>query len=188
MKPRTTAQLSRAALITTLYMVLTLVPPFNALSFGAVQFRLGEALVLLPFLLDEAVPGVVAGCLVANFFSPFGIVDVVVGTGVTLSAALLTRSLRRTRRAWLGAMPPILLNAVVVPLYVSTLTLPAATAGSRPASIGQALVFAWSHLSWSVYIPVAATILAGEAAVVLLLGLPLLGLVRRYMNPSREAL
>ena len=101
MKPRTTAQLSRAALIAALYMVLTLVPPFNALSFGAVQFRLGEALVVLPFLLDEAVPGVVAGCLVANFFSPFGLADVVIGTGVTLAAALLTRSLRRTRRAWL---------------------------------------------------------------------------------------
>ncbi|HNW84367.1 MAG TPA: QueT transporter family protein [Candidatus Cryosericum sp.] len=186
MKPRTTAQLSRAALIAALYMVLTLVPPFNALSFGAVQFRLGEALVLLPFLLDEAVPGVVAGCLVANFFSPFGLADVVIGTGVTLAAALLTRSLRRTRRAWLAAMPPIVLNAAVVPLYVSTLTLPAATADPRATGIGQVLEYIWSHLSWSVYIPVAATILAGESAVVLLLGLPLLGLVRRYVGPSRE--
>ncbi|HEY9093850.1 MAG TPA: hypothetical protein VIN62_03355, partial [Candidatus Cryosericum sp.] len=59
---------------------------------------------------------------------------------------------------------------------------------SRPTSIGQALAFVWSHLSWSVYIPVAATILAGESAVVLLLGLPLLGLVRRHIGPSREAL
>ncbi len=186
MKRRTTAQLSRAALIAALYIVLTLVPPFNALSFGEVQFRLGEALVLLPFLLDEAVPGVVAGCLVANFFSPFGIVDVIIGTGVTLAAALLSRSLRRTRRAWLAAIPPIVLNAAVVPLYVSTLTLPGTPADPRATGIGQVFESVWSHLSWGVYLPVATTVLAGESAVVLLLGLPLLELVRRYALPSQE--
>ena len=86
----TTGQLARAALVAALYIVLTILPPFNAISYGAVQFRLGEALTLLPFILDEAVVGLTVGCLVANLFSPFGLIDLVVGTSVTLMAALLT--------------------------------------------------------------------------------------------------
>ncbi len=70
MNRHSTTQITRAALIAAMYIVFTMVPPFNAISYGAVQFRLGEALVLLPFLLDEAVLGVVVGCLVANLFSP----------------------------------------------------------------------------------------------------------------------
>ncbi|MCX6086789.1 MAG: QueT transporter family protein [Caldiserica bacterium] len=59
MNRHSTAQITRAALIAAMYIVFTMVPPFSAISYGAVQFRLGEALVLLPFLLDEAVLGVV---------------------------------------------------------------------------------------------------------------------------------
>ena len=33
------------------------------LSFGPVQFRVAEALTLLPFFVPEAVPGLFAGCL-----------------------------------------------------------------------------------------------------------------------------
>ncbi|MGB9667279.1 MAG: QueT transporter family protein, partial [Candidatus Cryosericum sp.] len=72
MKHFTTPQLTRAALIAAMYIVFTMLPPFNTISYGMVQFRLGEALVLLPFLLDEAILGIGVGCLVANLFSPFG--------------------------------------------------------------------------------------------------------------------
>ncbi|MCX6096887.1 MAG: QueT transporter family protein [Caldiserica bacterium] len=186
MNHHSTVQITRAALIAALYMVFTMVPPFSAISFGAVQFRLGEALVLLPFLLDEAVLGVVVGCLVANLFSPFGLIDVVIGTGVTALAALLTRRLRRTGRLWLAALPPILLNGLVVPAYVATLTLPGAANLPLSHSIRAGLGFILAHFSWGVYLPVALSILAGEAAVVILLGLPVLLLVRHNIHPIKE--
>jgi len=186
MNRHSTVQMSRAALIAAMYIVFTMVPPFSAISYGAVQFRLGEALVLLPFLLDEAVIGVVVGCLVANLFSPFGLIDVIVGTSVTALAALLTRHLRRTGRLWLAAIPPIVLNAFIVPAYVSTLTLPGAENLPLTHSFTAGLRFIVMHFSWGVYMPVALSILAGEAAVVILLGLPVLALVRRNIQPRGE--
>jgi uncharacterized membrane protein len=182
-----TTQITRAALIAAMYIVFTMVPPFNAISYGAVQFRLGEALVLLPFLLDEAIIGVVVGCLVANLFSPFGLIDVILGTGVTALAAVLTRRLRGTGRIWLAAIPPIVFNAILVPAYVSTLTLPGAQDLPLTHSLTAGLRFILTNFSWRVYTPVALTILAGEAAVVLLLGIPVLVLVRHNISPVKEA-
>lgn len=179
----TTGQLARAALVAALYIVLTILPPFNAISYGAVQFRLGEALTLLPFILDEAVVGLTVGCLVANLFSPFGLIDLVVGTSVTLMAALLTRSLRGTGKPWLGALPPIILNTTIIPLYVSVLMLPEATHLELRHGLVEGLFFIVKHLSTRVYAPVAVSVLAGESAVVLLAGLPVLAIVRRSMRP-----
>jgi uncharacterized membrane protein len=181
-----TAQLTRAALIAAMYIVLTTIPPFNAITYGAVQFRLGEALVLLPFLLDEAVVGVVVGCLVANMFSPFGLIDLVVGTSVTLAAALLTRQLRKTGKLWLAALPPIILNALIVPVYISALTLPEAASLQLGHSLPASLRFVVTHLSLKIYLPVALSVLAGEAAVVVLVGLPVLALVRRNTRSVKE--
>jgi uncharacterized membrane protein len=186
MNRHSTVQITRAALIAAMYIVFTMVPPFNAISYGVVQFRLGEALVLLPFLFDEAVVGVCVGCLVANLFSPFGLIDVIIGTGVTALAALLTRRLRRTGKLWAAAVPPIVLNALIVSAYVSTLTLPGATGLHLKHSLTAGLRFIVAHFSWGVYVPVALSILAGEAAVVILLGIPLLALVRRTIRPAKE--
>jgi len=186
MNRHSTVQITRAALIAAMYIVFTMVPPFNAISYGVVQFRLGEALVLLPFLLDEAVVGVIVGCLFTNLFSPFGLIDVVIGTGVTALAALLTRRLRRTGKLWAAAIPPIVLNALIVPVYVSTLILPGATGLHLKHSLTASLRFILVHFSWGVYMPVAFSILAGEAAVVILLGLPVLVLVRHNIRPVKE--
>lgn len=187
MSHRSTTQLTRAALIAAMYIVVTTIPPFNAISYGAIQFRLGEALVLLPFLMDEAVVGVVVGCLIANMFSPFGLIDLIVGTGVTLAAALLTRKLRRTGKLWLAALPPIVLNAAIIPVYVSALTLPEASSLQLGQSLTASIRFVATHVTLGVYVPVALTVLAGEAAVVILVGLPVLALVRRNMHSLKEA-
>jgi len=139
-------------------------------------------LTLLPFILDEAVVGLTVGCLVANLFSPFGLIDLIVGTSVTLAAALLTRSLRRTGKPWLGTLPPIILNAAVIPLYVSVLMLPEAMHLELRHGLIGGLFFVAKHLSAKIYAPVAVSVLAGESAVVLLAGLPVLAIVRRSMR------
>jgi len=169
-----------------MYVVLTVLPPFNAITYGAIQFRLGEALVLLPFALDEAVPGIIIGCLITNLFSPFGLIDIVIGTGITAAAALLTRALRKTGKPWLAALPPILLNAGIIPLYVSTLTLPGASAVPLKYSLMSGLRFIVAHISWGIYAPTALSILLGETTVVLLLGLPVLTLIARRVQKIKE--
>ena len=106
-----------AAIIAALYAALTL--GFQAISYGAVQFRVSEAMTLLPVLFPEAVPGLAVGCLISNLFNPMGatIYDVVFGTLATLMAAVLTRRIKGS--IWLRALPPVLCNAVIIGLVLT---------------------------------------------------------------------
>lgn len=106
-----------AAIIAALYAALTL--GFQAISYGAVQFRISEAMTLLPVLFPEAVPGLAVGCLISNLFNPMGatIYDVVFGTLATLLAAILTRRIKGS--IWLRALPPVLCNAVIIGLVLT---------------------------------------------------------------------
>ena len=53
--------LAQGAMIAAIYVVLTMV--FAPISFGPVQFRISEALCILPFFTPAAVPGLFIGCL-----------------------------------------------------------------------------------------------------------------------------
>lgn len=136
--------LTVAAVTAALYAALTVV--FAPVSFGAVQFRVAEALTLLPVLFPQAIPGLAVGCLAANLIGGYGIWDVVFGTLATLAAALLTYRLRRN--VWLAAAPPVLTNAVVIGLMLHfVVKLP--------------------------LLPTVATVGLGQLAVVYILGVPL---------------
>lgn len=105
--------LSIAALIAAVYVALTLI---NPLSYGAVQFRLSEALTVLPILFPQAIPGLTLGVLVSNFFSPAGFLDVIFGTLATLLAALGTYKLRHN--LLLAMLSPVLMNAIIIGLLL----------------------------------------------------------------------
>lgn len=112
-----TRSLCLSAVIAALYAALTL--GFQAISYGAVQFRISEAMTLLPILFPEAVPGLAVGCLLSNLFNPMGatIYDIVFGTLATLIAAVLTRRIRAS--IWVRALPPVVCNAVIVGLVLT---------------------------------------------------------------------
>ena len=142
--------LSIAAVIAALYAALTVF--FAPISYGAVQYRVAEALTLLPVLFPQAVPGLALGCLLSNLIGGYGVWDVVFGTLATLIAALLTYRLRKN--VWLAAAPPVLVNAVVVGLLLHfVLALP--------------------------LIPTIATVGFGQLVVVYVLGVPLCLALRR---------
>ena len=81
------------------------------ISYGPVQFRVSEALTLLPFYLPEAIPGLFAGCIFANFFGGFGLPDMVFGSLATLIAAILSR---KSGNIWLAALWPVVSNMVII--------------------------------------------------------------------------
>ena len=137
--------LTIAAVIAALYAALTVV--FAPISYGAVQFRIAEALTLLPALFPQAIPGLAVGCLVANLVGGYGIWDVVFGTLATLVAAVLTYRFRKN--VWIAAAPPVLVNAVVIGLLLHfVLKLP--------------------------LLATVATVGLGQLAVVYILGVPLI--------------
>ena len=78
--------LAATAMIAAIYAVLTLA--IAPLSFGLVQVRFSEMLMLLAYIDKKYAPGLILGCFIANCFSPFGIMDVVFGTGCTVAAMI----------------------------------------------------------------------------------------------------
>lgn len=110
---------ARAGVIAALYTGLTYAFAFSSFATWTVQFRISEVLTVLPLFWGEAVVGLWVGCLLGNLIS--APLDIAFGSTATLVAALLTfvigRLLRRGRlRVILGAIPPVVVNALVVPL------------------------------------------------------------------------
>ena len=103
-----TRLLTEAAVIAAVYAVLTIVIPMSS---GQIQVRVSEALTVLPAFTPAAIPGLFAGCLIANFFVGNGPVDVVFGSLATLVAAFLSYKMPKK---WLVPLPPVIINAVVV--------------------------------------------------------------------------
>lgn len=88
-----TKYLIQAAVIAAVYAILTVV--LSPISYGPIQFRLSEALTILPAFTPAAVPGLFIGCLIANLMSPVGLVDIICGSAATLIAAFISYKLRK---------------------------------------------------------------------------------------------
>ncbi len=142
--------LALSAAIAAVYAVLTYV--LAPISYGAVQFRVAEALTLLPILIPQAIPGLFVGCLLANLLGGFGPADIIFGSLATLVAAILTYLLRKNR--YVAALPPVIVNAVVVGIMLHVV------AGFE----------LWATMGY---------VALGQAGAVYILGLPLLKAVEK---------
>ena len=100
-----------ADVIAALYVALTAL--FAPISFWAVQFRVSEALCILPYFTSSAIPGVSIGCLIANLVLGAPVWDIIFGTLATLIGAVGSYLLRRHK--WLVPIPPIVSNMVIIP-------------------------------------------------------------------------
>lgn len=106
--------LIQAGIIAAIYAALTIIlAPF---SYGPMQIRVSEALTILPFFTPAAVPGLFIGCLISNFISPYGVIDMIFGSGATLIAAVGSYLLRS--KPFLVPLPPVLSNAIVIGLML----------------------------------------------------------------------
>lgn len=150
--------LLRCAAVAALYFCLTIV--LAPISYGPLQFRLSEALVLLPFLYPEATIGLVIGCAFANITSPFGVLDIIVGAVVTGIAGYMTSKIKNI---WLAPLPPIVLNAVFLPIVWSIVGTP------------------------EIYIINLLSLLASQSVVIYALGVPLTKAIKRLDSRKRAS-
>jgi uncharacterized membrane protein len=105
-----TERIAQNAIIAAIYFLLTIITtPF---SYGAIQFRIAEMLVLLCFYRPDFVVGVTLGCLVSNFNSTLGPWDILIGTTATLVSSLLIAY--ASPRLLVAAIYPIVFNAFIV--------------------------------------------------------------------------
>ena len=106
--------ITQAAVIAAIYVVLVVI--FNYISFGPVQFRIAEALTILPYFTPAAIPGLFVGCIIANILGGAIVWDVVFGSIATLIGAIGTYALRKNK--WLAPLPPIIANTLIVPFVL----------------------------------------------------------------------
>ena len=144
-------RLARIAITAALYIALSLA--IMPLTYGLIQVRFAEALVLLCFYNRDYCYSMVLGCIVVNAFSPLGIIDVLFGTIGTVLTVIMIRYTRRIYLAWIPAV--LCTFMVALEFYITA---------SEPF---------W--LSWS-------TIAAGEFIAVALVGVPVFMLLNKNNN------
>lgn len=83
LKKSTVYDMVTIAIVAALYVVLTMTPPLNAISYGSMQFRISEMLNFTAFFNKKYIIAVTIGCMISNFLS-FTWVDVIVGGLSTL--------------------------------------------------------------------------------------------------------
>lgn len=100
----TVENISRQGIIASLYFVLTFAS--SGLSFGDIQFRISEALVLIIFFRKENALGICIGCFLTNaILSPIILFDITLGFLQTVIYALL---IMRSRFLIEAAIYPII--------------------------------------------------------------------------------
>jgi len=117
-KQNSTARLAFSALVAAVYAALTMALAF--MSYNGLQFRVAEALCVLPFFFPAATWGLFIGCIIANLLSPAGPLDIVFGSLATLLCCLSIQALGRGGhygswwRCILACLCPVVFNAVIV--------------------------------------------------------------------------
>lgn len=105
-----TKDLTKQAAIAAIYAAICIV--LQPLSYGPIQLRISEMLMVLPFYNKKHTIGLTLGCLLANFFSfELGIWDVIFGTGATLLSCLLIVSFKQRK---LVAPIAALVNGLII--------------------------------------------------------------------------
>jgi len=148
--------LTRAALIAGLYVIITYI--LSPISFGPIQFRVSEALTVLPIIYPEAIPALFIGVFLSNIIGGLGMVDILGGSLVTLLAAYGTYYFRDSFIAYLS---PILLNGFLISIYLH-------------------LLFAIPY--WLTVIQISIS----EAVVVLFLGYPLIRVLKKRRTSHKQ--
>lgn len=177
-RPSRAKYIATAGVIAALYAVFSVavMQSMSYLAWGPVQFRVSEALTVLPLFFSAAVPGLTLGCLIANLYNlavagPMGWLDVVFGTFATFLGALWT--LRFRSKPLLALAGPVITNALIVSAYLPILL--------KGLGLYQVPLFGVNLEGnwWGMYLFGIITVGFGQAVVVYVLGLGLVAALKR---------
>ena len=167
----------QGAMIAALYAAATYVSAMFSIAYGPIQFRISEALTILPVFSPYAIPGLTIGCVLGNLSSPYGIIDVVFGAFATLVAAILSRAVRSIKVKGLpilAPLMPVIANALIVGLEIALF----AADGS----------ISFANLTLAGFATAAVQVGLGEIVVCYVLGLMLYatlektGIAKKYLS------
>lgn len=144
--------ITKTAIVACVYTVATWA--FYFVGYNALQFRVSEILVLLAFIDKRYIPGLILGCFIANTVSPFGIIDMLIGT---FASAFVVIMIALTRKV---------LGFDKMSLFISSIW---ASVSSLIIAFGIVFIFGAEESYWYWVLMVAI----GEFVVVSLVGAPI---------------
>lgn len=115
-------KLVTTALVAAIYATLTLV--LGAISYGPIQFRVAEIMVLLPFIKKDYIWGLTIGCFLANIIGPYGVPDIIFGTTATflsVYAVYMTSEMMDGKKYALlvSSIWPTVINAIIIGIMLN---------------------------------------------------------------------
>ena len=158
-----TRSLAVCASISALYVVLTM--GFGIISYGPIQVRFAEILNLLAFFNPVFIVAITAGVLVANAFSPFGVVDMAFGSLASfISLVLVWLSAKYGWGLFVASLWPIIVNAIIIPFVI--------------------LYGMQTPITINTYLPFAVSVGTGQAIALLAMAYPLF----RYLQKNHPSI
>ena len=109
MKKYTVKFITKNAIIAAVYFLLSVIS--FPITFGLVQVRIAELLVLLCFFNSDYILGITIGCFLTNLLSPLGFYDAAFGTLATLLSCVLVSFMKHLL---LGSLIPVIINGFVI--------------------------------------------------------------------------
>ena len=101
-------KLVRMSVVASLYVVLTYSLP--TLAYGPIQFRLSEVMTILAFIDPFYVLPLTLGCAIANIASPFGMIDVIIGS---IASFLALYSMSKVKNIYLASIFPSIFSIII---------------------------------------------------------------------------
>lgn len=101
-----TKRLVRGAAVAAIYAILTLTLP----AYGPLQFRLSEIMTLLAYYNPFYILPLTLGCAIANFASPFGIIDIIFGS---LASFLALTAMSKSKNIYLASIWPAFFSFII---------------------------------------------------------------------------
>ena len=97
------------AMIASVYAALTLA--ISPIAYSEIQFRLSEIMVFLAFYNKKYIPGLIIGCIIANLFSPMGLLDVSFGT---ISTIIVCITMYVIKNRYLAAIIGAIITGLII--------------------------------------------------------------------------
>lgn len=159
-KQNLTKRLVISGLIAAIYAATTIM--LAPISYGPVQFRLSEILVLLAFIDPLFIGGLTLGCFLANIFGGLGLMDIIFGTFATFISCFAIYQTRRFLKdskisLLIASLWPTIFNGIIIGFVLNvTINVPLILTGLQVA--------------------------VGEFVVVTIVGVPLISLIFKKYN------
>ncbi len=156
-------ELTVGAIIAAIYVVVTyLCAP---LAYGGIQFRISEALVLICFYNKKYIIPLTIGCALANILSPFGIIDITIGSFATLFAVYF---ISRCKNIYIASLFPVI-SSVIIGFELALINF-------------DTNAFAFSNFNFVLFLTYSAQVAVGQFVCVSILGV----LLWKYLEKNEK--